>query len=501
MRYGVLWIACLALNLVLGPSVQGQEFRAHSVWIEGEIHEVRAADLDGDGWQEMLVSSTVHHKGKMDRTLRIFGWSGKGDEAIPLLRHVWEVSPEAVFWDTGPVDGADGENSCYFLSPDGLSELRGNGQGALVPSLRVDAPVFVSVGQEDEFLWLDAIRDWDGDGRVEAFLPSDREARFYRQTGTAGWKMVDAVRLRPFPYYNNNYLFGRKVGGHQYMAIVFYPLLEPADLNGDGRKDLLVLQNGKGLCYLRGEDGKLESEPHLWNLEIRSEEEIVRRRATLSYRVVDLNRDGCADVVVHKIGMKFMSWSGDTAIFLGRTDGTPSGKPDQQFASRGFLSGVSVEDLDGDGYGDMSLWSVKMGLWPMVEILLRKIIHVNAQIYHGAWPQGFSAKPDSERDFELYIDADRPDFIRGLVPNTEGDFNRDGIRDLVASKGEGKLAIYLGTAKRDFESRPWAALEAPGVNYVTPDDLDGNGLCDLYGYHVEEGGSSLHVWRQATGGR
>jgi hypothetical protein len=137
----------------------------------------------------------------------------------------------------------------------------------------------------------------------------------------------------------------------------------------------------------------------------------------------------------------------------------------------------------------------------MIEILLRKVVHVSAQFYHGGWPEGFSAKPTSERSFELHIDADRPDFIRGLVPNTAGDFNRDGILDLVASKGEKNLAIYLGSAKGEFASRPWAVLEAMGVNYVTTEDLDGNDRCDLYGYQVEEGGSHLRIWRQVGEGQ
>jgi hypothetical protein len=490
--------ACLILSLVVVSGVYGQAFKVHKVRVEGEIKVVRAADLDGDGLQEMVVSCTVHGEKKITRTLQVYGWSGQGIERSPSLHNTWQVSPEAVFWDTGPADEGTDKNNCYFLSPDGLSELTGGEQGGgLVPSLRVEAPVFVSTGQEDEFLWLDAIRDWDGDGRVEALLPLGREARFYRLTGEVGWEMADSVRLEPFPYYNNNILFGRRVGSSQYLAIVFYPLLEPADLNGDGRKDLIALRNGRGLCYLRRADGKLEEEPVVWDLEIRSEEEIIRRRATLCYRVDDLNRDGIADVVVHKIGMQFVSWSAETAVFLGRTDGVRPKEPDQRFPSRGFFSGVSLADLDGDGCADMTRWSVKMGIWPLVDILLRKVVHLKSEFYYASWPEGFAQKATSQRDFDLHIDSNRPEFIRGLVPNTEGDFNQDGLRDLVAGKGDDELGIYLGRPEREFASTPWSVLEAPGINYVSADDLDGDGRSDLYGYQVEEGFSVLHVWVQS----
>ena len=83
------------------------------------------------------------------------------------------------------------------------------------------------------------------------------------------------------------------------------------------------------------------------------------------------------------------------------------------------------------------------------------------------------------------------------MPNTEGDFNRDGIKDLVAERGEDRLAIYLGLPTRKFDSQAWAVLDAPGINYARAEDVDGDGLCDLYGYQVEkEDFSRLHVWIQ-----
>jgi hypothetical protein len=484
--------------LGIGPGAGAQAFKAYRVRVEGEIKVVRPADLEGDGRREILVASTVYRDGTPERALHTCGWNKKGTGASLVLRDAWKVPAEAVFWDVGPAgEGMEGDR-CYYLSPEGLFEVVRDGRSRLVPRLRIEAPVLLSVGQEDELLWLDIVQDWDGDGRAEAMLPLGREVRFYRRKGAAGWEPVDSVKLRPFPYYSNDIVFGRNLGAYQYLAVLFYPILEAADLNGDGRKDLLALRNGKGLCYLRGEDQKLQGEAEVWDLEIRTEEEVTRDRASLSYRVTDLNRDGCADVVVHKVGMRFVSWSAETAVFLGRPDGARSKKPDLRFPSSGLLSGVSMNDLDGDGYADMTLWSVKMGLLPMVEILLRKIIHINAQYYYGAWPGGFPAEATSQRDFDLHIDSSRPDFIRGIVPTTAGDFNRDGIKDLVAAKGEDKVAIYLGRPERQFASRAWAVLDAPGVNYIRVEDLDGDGRSDLYAYQVEEGFSFLHVWLQVS---
>lgn len=499
IRLALCRAASVMVILAFGPGADAQEFKAYRVAVKGEIKGVRFADLDGDGRQEILAASTTHQDRKPERTLYTCGWTDRGGDASLVLRHAWRVPAEAVFWDVGPARQGEEGSHCYFLSPEGMFELVQDGRSGLEPVLRIEAPVLLSVGQEDEFVWLDIVKDWDGDGTVEAMLPLGREVRFHRQNAAGGWETVDSVKLSPFPYYSNNIVFGRNLGAYQYLSILFYPLLEDVDLNGDGRKDLLALRNGKGACYLRGPDGKLQTEPYVWDLEIRTEQEVARDRATLSYRVADLNRDGCADVVVHKIGIGFTSWNAETAVFLGgRPDGAKPKGPDQRFPSSGLLSNVSLDDLDGDGSIDMTLWSIRMGLWPMVEILLRRIIHIKSEYYYGDWPQGFPAKPASQRDFELQIDSDRPDFFRGLVPNTEGDFNRDGVKDLVAAKGEDTLAIYLGSRQREFASRPWTVLHGPGINYVGVEDLDGDGLSDLYGYQVEGEISFLHVWLQGS---
>jgi len=471
-------------------------FETHVLALEGQIRTAISDDLDGDGRQEMIVSVCVYEDHKPPRRLlRIYRLpQGREGENLSLVR-AWEAPVDAVFWCTGPATQAAGK-SVYVLSQDGLWELCNGPGGTVMPAHRIQAPLFLSTGQEDELLWLDVLRDWDGDGLVEALLPCAREARFYRPDGEGGWKIGDAVSIAPFAAYNNNVLFGRNAGGYQYLSVLFFPLLEPADLNGDGRMDLLVLQTGKAHCYFRREDGHLDPVGVVWNLDIRTPEERIRKQASLTFRVADLNRDGCADIVVHKIGVNFTDWSSETAIFLCNRGGSAPSEPFQRFTSGGLLSGVSIEDLDHDGFPDMTLWSIKMGLWPVVEILLRKAVTINSQYFYPSWPGGFPETPAQKLAHEFRIDMKKQHYFRGIVPNTSGDFNGDGIKDLAAGKDLDTLGIYLGVAKKGFESKLWATLNAEGVNYVTSGDLDGDDLCDLHAYSVEEGTSRVLVWLQ-----
>jgi len=489
----------LGLTLLEAAAAAQDRFDGFTLPVQGQIKTVAAEDLTGDGRRELIVSLCVFEEARPRRWLKTYGLAPEAAPgSFPLLTE-WEVLPDAVFWCVGPASRAAGMSG-YFLAHDGLWELERLPDGTLAASRRVEAPLFLAAGQEDDLLWLDVMRDWDGDGRTEAMLPCAREARFYRSDGQGGWTLSDRVPVVPFSSYNNNILFGRNAGGYEYLSILFYPLLEPADLNGDGRTDLLALQAGKARCFFRGPDGRLDPDGVLWDLDIRTAEERERKQATVTFRVADLNRDGCADMVVHKVGVKFTDWSSETAIFLGNRSGTLPDRPAQRFTSGGLLSGVSIEDLDADGYPDLVLWSLKMGLWPFMEILLRQAVTINSQYFYPSWPRGFPDKPAEKLAHEFRIDMKMQHFFRGIVPNSSGDFNGDGVKDLVGGKDLDTAGIYLGRAGKGFESGAWTTLDMPGVNYVTTGDLNGDGLCDLFGYRVEEKSSQVLVWIQKPRG-
>ncbi|MEW6439781.1 MAG: VCBS repeat-containing protein [bacterium] len=492
-----LFAACMALALA-GAGGPAFAFRSQAIPIPGEIQEIRADDLGGDGQKEIFVSTNRVDGKRIERLIRVFAWPGESEPALLVPQSSWAVDPEAVFWDTGPEgSSAHPSRSLYFLSCHGLWRLPGRGAAPGKPLCQVREPLLVASSQEDGFPCLDFIRDWDGDGKEEALLPQSRKALFFRLNGNGSWELSDAAEVSPYSMYNNNVLFGRKVGSYEFLSVILFPLFEAADLNRDGRTDLLVLRDGKGLPFLRGEDGRLGGQGEPWDLDIRTAEERLRHRATLSYRVADLNRDGCADAVVHKVGVNFASWDSETAVFLGNPGGSAGGKPDLSFSSRGLLSGFSLEDLDGDGFSDLTLWSVRMGIWPMIEILLRKVVHVKAESYYGAWPPGFPEEPQTSRGFEFTIDTARPGFFSGLVPNTEADLDGDGLKDMVAAIGSDALGVYLGQPRKGFASSPWKTVEEKGVarmNYVRVEDLDGDGLCDLMAYEAHKDLSVLHVW-------
>jgi len=469
------------------------DFETISWDVGGEIVEMGAADLDGDGLKEIIVAGNVYHDKETRRFLGCYRITrGQPQSVSEVFR--WEVGPEPVVWDTGVLPGSHRERGVYYLAADGLWLLEQTAGRALRPVHVIDEHPLLATGQEDSFLALDFIRDWDGDGKEEVLVPCTASARFYRSAGEGAFELSEEIPVRQFSAYNNNVLFGRRLNGYHLLSIFIYPLIVPTDLDGDGRQDMLVIQGGKGYRYIRNKEGRLEPDASVWDLDIRTADEVIRHRATLSYHVADLNHDGCADVVVHKVSARFHDWNAETAVFLGSRHGRGLEGPSLRFFSKGFLSGVSLDDLDGDRMPDLSIWSVKMGLWPLIDILLRKVINLQSEYHYYAGKNIFNKRPDYIKSYEFRIETSRPDYFLGVVPTTDGDFNGDGIKDLVAQVKEDTIGIYLGRKRQDFEQAPCAAFAAPRVNYVKVDDIDMDGSTDLFAYQAEKDGSRCLLW-------
>ncbi len=501
-RAGPVALACVYLFCqgVRTTPVWSMDVQSTSWKVQGEIVEMTASDFNGDGKKEIIVSRNVFRGKEPNRYLEYYelplNSTNNFQDSTPAFH--WEVGPDAVVWDTGREPRSDTSQAIYYLASDGLWLLSKDSHGMVVPKRVLEAYPFIASGQEDSFLMLDFIRDWNGDGKEEVLIPLASRAQFYGWGPDGSLEVVEEIPVRAFCAYNTNVLFGRKLNGYHFLSVFIFPLIVPTDLNGDGRKDMLVIQRGRGYRYIRSGAGRLEQEQVTWDLDIRTVDEVVRRKATLAFHVADLNNDGKADVVVHKVSASFHDWNAETAVFQGYSQPYELKGPTLRFYSKGFLSGVSLDDLDGDGCTDMTIWSVKMGLWPLIEILLRKVVRLESAYHYCTGEQLFVRKPDYTRTYEFRIETSRPDFFLGVVPSTDGDFNSDGTKDLISQVSQDTIGIYLGRKKLGFEQTPAAVLTAPNVNYVKVDDLDKDGSTDLFAYQAQKDWSYCYVWLNTT---
>ena len=189
------------------------------------------------------------------------------------------------------------------------------------------------------------------------------------------------------------------------------------DFDGDGKLDLAVtnsdFQNGgtnNSVAILEGLGGTSYAAPVQYPVQLNPH----------MITVGDFNEDGIADLVVAN------KWGSSVSVLLGRGS---AGVGDGTFAAAvsypvgGFPFQIVVEDLDRDGILDLA-------------VSLNSVASI-------ALLRGGGSGGVGDGTFGAPVFLPLNSVSTGLE---HGDFNRDGITDLVATEdGVGTVAVYLGT--------------------------------------------------------
>jgi hypothetical protein len=226
------------------------------------------------------------------------------------------------------------------------------------------------------------------------------------------------------------------------------------DLNGDGRKDLVVAappcqptaQDPGRISLFAGEDVYFSKQPI--TTEVSWQNTHPRTNGSnLSVSLGNINGDAFADVLVNgRYGISIYAGQADlTRVFSAPVFRVPG---------NGLFQPSKFVDLDGDGLHELVGTDLTTGrLW----------------VYRRS-PEG-----------EFSIVRTLPGASSRLV----GDTNLDGAEDLLVSDGEGAFLLYLGckpgsalACEGPLTVEPVGSIQAEGV-YALP-DLSGDGRPDLF---------------------
>ncbi len=491
-----------------------------SLYFQEELLDARFIDLDGDGRLELVVS--VLDRARKERELRIHRFDAEG-RVTPTAERVYAVLDDVVAWTAADVRPDPGRELC-LITPGGAFSLSPTQSGLRENIERlVRADLFYTVPSARELPWWPYALEGEDAARlllptadtlvIWARAPKDasemdggaprdpREPSYVLETALVASGAAEAapsgdpsdrvsvgkggVRMSFEASYGRGFLLAeRDVLGDELFdvgASLAAPAL--ADVNGDGRLDLLV-PRGQSLDIhvARGDGGGYPAQPS------RSEtmpSSLWGGLESGDWRLADVDGDGDADLVVLKQeegGDPLENHEWRVMLFVNDGGRLMSEQPSALLRFHGSQVSVRLADLDGDGRLDLFVREVVLPSGLAMATGFR--FSLTTLLFRGE-PGGFERRPVLKQTRE-YDEASLTSAIAQRVLRL--DLSGDGIADLVEIDLRGRIAIrrvlrekrMFGGTSWTLEEEPWKRFDVRGrILGLRVEDVNDDGLGDV----------------------
>jgi hypothetical protein len=478
-----------ALLAFLAAAARADEppFAVSSAELPGRPIEVVAAPVPGAATRRLVAVSLEGSAPDEKRFVTAFT-VGPGGE---LQRTGSLAMPaDVVSWDVADVVPG-GDLEIALLASDRL-EVRSLADGAAVSS-RPIAPALPLPPRTRGMGHLPLLAPWTGDGQLSALVPA--------LGGLAHVPLAaGAPHLLPFPLMTE-YLAGDGDAGVRpgvLAAMIGWPEVARGNDDGDGRPDIFAFSRYDLAVYRTG-GGALPAAPSR-RASLRPftpEEELRPAAESSSLFARDLDGDGLMDLVLHRTFGTLLKSDATTSIW--RNPGTgadPERPPDAKIGGSGGFGSIFLEDLDGDGRNEALQLFVPFSVVQLVRTVVTGSVQAEVRIFRLEAP-GISGATETYKDtLMVALDADRGR-VSGILPNLRGDWNGDGLHDLLHGESLERLVIRLG-AKGEKGPRfggVVATQEVEPTDRAVIADFDGDGLDDLALFDTLRDGAGVRLLR------
>jgi hypothetical protein len=500
-QIALLFVFALAASwpLTANASSASAHFDKKLLSVPGNLLQVTPIDLDGDGKLDLLATFVAGQQDTGQRSFAVF-WNTNGTySAKPDL--VFGSDIDACAFDIAPLDGAGNAASLLLVTPNGVSTRSFKGRVLGEAKTLVDQSTFCLAADADELFRLRVVQPLSAAGANDLVVPglgtmsvytsrgghlvrvANLKTPFRARYGNTGRREPQAMQASHIPGLNASFTL---------------PDLHLADIDGDGKTDLVLTHDDELTAYLQGPGFTFSNEPSVRrSFSIRSAEDKQNDVGEVSLQVLDIDNDGVADIVVRKEVNHGITSSHSTLwVFLGKhgTAGVPAESPDQVIELEGAsLGDLEIFDVTGDGRADLLVPSVDLGVVSVVRMITTQTLKIHMQVFPFEASRKFADKAAAERDLKMKISLSGQSDVEAV--ELAGDYNGDGKPDLVLGTGGDELSFYPAVPNGSvFAEDPMEQLSIRARGRTVAADLNQHGRSDLLLYSPATQGHKNEIW-------
>ncbi len=439
-------------------------------------------DLDNNDLKDIVIQTNT----LKNKKLLIFFQNRDGFNSAPS--QILNMDENAIIFDVGNITNQYPGKEIVYLTSSSLRYyyLKDNFYNPESIKLIDISSIFLSPSPESpvrcEFIW-----DLNEDKLDELYvlkpnyltLLSGEKNGVFKETQKIGLNPIFSIRS-PLRFSSEDLEvpenFSQKI-------ITRVPVLYFEDFNGDKRKDIISIFKDKIKVFLQNEKREFSKEPDFEiNLDILSEEE-KKKIPPPSYSVdaIDLNNNGLIDIVVSKSQLQTMGSLSKIYIHLNK-EGKISLTPDQILVNDSAFGHPAILDINGDNHKDLIISEAKMGIFQILKVLITKKLTYENAIYLGQSGK-YPKLPATKVKSKIRFDFEKLERTEGEIAYFSGDFNKDGIKDVLKKIDEkNMLAIFLGVSgarKKIFSKKASYRVKAELPSEIIIEDLNNDKVSDI----------------------
>jgi hypothetical protein len=464
-----------ALLLLLAvPAPRAEEFfEITEIPNAGRSVAAELADLNGDGRTDLFAVALVGIPPEERRTIRVY--LQREDGSLPERPdHVLPVPRWSAVYDVADVRTDSPGEELVLLRPEGVTLLSLADASGRSWTLPASGPTSVGLADDERGFepfrivyrdfgdepWLlvpqiGQLTALSPDGEVEARMALPRRANYFVVPSTGLLSLESDLQV-----------------------FLDVPKLSIGDVDGDGRADIVSSTRHEIWVFLRQPDGGFPYQPsRAIPLRMVTPRDHIRGSGGVASALADIDGDGRADLLVTHVQGSLTDARTAIHVYRNRGGSWDIAHPDQVLDAKASIVSNALLDLDRDGRPELLRLEFRFSLLEVVELLLSREIDVGLSIYRTGAAAGFGRDPWVKRKLSLPFSFDTFR-LKGFVPTANTDLNGDGLVDLVSSGGGKSLEIFLGDPDEPFGRRD-ATQELRTAGVIHFGDLDRDGLTDF----------------------